>query len=42
MTNYYKDYIESPSLLAYNKNKVELVEDKNDDLSFLNCINRLI
>ena len=38
MTNYYKDYIESPSLLAYNKNKVELVEDKNDDLSFLNCI----
>jgi len=36
MTNYFKEYIDSPSLLAYNKNKVELVDEKNDDLSFLN------
>ena len=25
MTNYFKEYIDSPSLLAYNKNKVELI-----------------
>ncbi len=36
MTNYFKEYIDSPSLLGYNKNKVELIDEKNDDLSFLN------
>jgi hypothetical protein len=36
MTNYLKEYLDSPSLLAYNKNKVELANDKLEDPTFLN------
>jgi hypothetical protein len=37
MTNYLKEYLESPSLLSYNKNKVELANEKVEDPTFLNC-----
>jgi hypothetical protein len=36
MTNYLKEYLESPSLLAYNKNKVEVSNEKVEDPAFLN------